>query len=134
MMHYAVKTLLESNNPALCLRQNNINTLAFGGYVTHLYKSIFAKVHNPLYFGQPAAPQVAAAQALSRRPPIPQVIQVNQMQQIVNPYGGKKPRKQHNQTLTKRKHKATKRKHKKRSRKHATKKARKHKVTKRNTK
>ena len=52
MMHYAVKTLLESNDHALCIRQNNINTLAFGGYVNHLYKSILAKVNNPLYFGR----------------------------------------------------------------------------------
>jgi len=121
MMHYAVKTLLESIDPVLCLRQNNINTLAFGGYVTHLYKSIFAKVHNPLYFGAPT-PATVAAQALSRRPGIAHVNPINQTQVIVNPYGGKKPRKQHNQTLTKRKHKVTKRKH-------VTKKARKHKKT-----
>jgi hypothetical protein len=132
MMHYAVKTLLESNDDDLCLRQNNINTLAFGGYVTHLYKSIFAKVNNPLYFGNGAALVAAAAAAAvnSTKAPVNKIPEINRLQPLVYTYGGKKQksarkkhatkksRKHHNRTLTKRKHKVTKRKHKVTKRKH----------------
>ena len=129
-MHYGIKYLRTLASPALKLAQNNINMFAFGGYIGDMRNIIFAKVNQPLFFGTGPATITAITNSTKTQIPLTNVFPAAPPAIAAATYGGKKQkrstrkyatkksRKQHNRTLTKRKHKVTKKKHKVTKRKH----------------